>query len=145
MAPNFDRLLKVFWREQPDRVPFYEHLVDTIVMETIMGKPIPPPMRGMDPTAKRASKKAFLQYLVDFFKGLGYDYVPLEMGLKLFRMNTSVSTNIEPLGKTQRGWTDNERSTISSMEEFEDYEWPPIENAIDYEMFEVAQEVLPQE
>ena len=47
MAPNFDRLLKVFWREQPDRVPFYEHLVDTIVMETIMGKPIPPPMRGM--------------------------------------------------------------------------------------------------
>ena len=58
-------------------------------------------------------------------------------------MNTSVSTNIEPLGKTQRGWTDNERSTISNMEEFDDYEWPPIEDAIDYEIFEVAQEVLP--
>ena len=39
--PKFDRLLKVLWGEQPDRVPFFEFLVDDEIIEAITGQPIP--------------------------------------------------------------------------------------------------------
>ncbi len=144
MNPNFERLLKVLWREQPDQVPFYEHIVDPSIMATILGRPMPALM-GLksDAASRRAAKKKYLEYLVAFFKGMGYDYIPLELGLRLFRFNVVTSHDIEPLGKTDRGWVDNDRATIANMDEFRDYEWPAPENAVDYELFELAREVLP--
>lgn len=138
-TPNFDRMLKVLWREQPDRVPFYEHLIDPYVMETIMKKPIP----SLDSNKRIDSKKRYIQYLVDFFKLLGYDCITLEWGLRLFRMNTNTSTRQEPLGRKSRGWVDNDHSTIANQEEFNEYEWPKPEDAIDYELFEIANQVVP--
>jgi len=37
---DYDRLLMVLWNEEPDRVPFYEHLVDNEVIEAITQEPI---------------------------------------------------------------------------------------------------------
>ena len=37
---NFDRLIEVLWNEEPDRLPFYEHLVDNEVIEAITGEPV---------------------------------------------------------------------------------------------------------
>ena len=41
MGPDFERFFKVLWGEEPDHVPFYEHLVDNEVIETIIGEPVP--------------------------------------------------------------------------------------------------------
>ncbi len=96
-----------------------------------------------DGASRQQAKKQYLAYLVEFFQGLGYDYVPLELGLKLFRLNVVTSRDTEPLGKTDRGWVDNDRATIANMDEFREYEWPVPEDAIDYELFDLAHEVLP--
>jgi hypothetical protein len=72
-GPDFGRLLKVLWREQPDRVPFYEHLFDTAVIEIIMGKPVPSYQEtSANDEASRGhrlkSKKAYVSYLAQFCK-----------------------------------------------------------------------------
>ncbi len=59
-APDFKRMLDVLWgRGKPDCAPFYELLVNTPVMESILGKKIP-------------DRKA----TVEFYYRTGYDYVP---------------------------------------------------------------------
>ena len=65
--PDFDRLLSVLWRRRrPDRVPFYELLVNPPFMEKVLGRPVP----------DRAAT-------VEFYHRLGYDYVPAWPGLPL--------------------------------------------------------------
>ncbi len=137
MHPDFNRLLKVLWRETPDRVPNYEHLVDDKVMEAVLHEPVPPVGTTM------ASKERHVAYLVRFFKGLGYDYIPLEIGMRLFRINIDISHSAEPLGKDSRGWVDNNRATIGNREEFDEYPWPEPGNAIDFELLDAARDVLP--
>ncbi len=57
--PDFTRLRMVLKREgEPDRVPFYELLVNERVMEAIMGHEI-----------------HSIRDRVDFYVKLGYDYV----------------------------------------------------------------------
>ncbi|MFX0100209.1 MAG: uroporphyrinogen decarboxylase family protein [Candidatus Hodarchaeota archaeon] len=131
MTPNFNLLEKVLWNEQPDRVPFYEHLVDTTVMEAILGKKMP------------YKKEAHVSFLIEFFERMGYDYVPLELGPRFFRLNTDVSNRQEPLGRGSRDWVDNNRATIANQEEFEEYPWPEPEKAVDYELLEIAGKLLP--
>jgi uroporphyrinogen decarboxylase len=151
MEPNFQRLEAVLWREQPDHVPLYEHLVDGMMMQAILHRPAPhfhaPGGAEKAPDGKKEErlrgKKAYLQYLWDFFGGLGYDYIPFEIGMNLFRLNVAVSNREEPLGRTSRGWVDDSRSTIANMEEFEEYPWPTPETAIDYELLEAADAILP--
>ena len=139
MVPNFERLDAVLRREEPDRVPNYEHLIDTHVMEFIMGKPAPL-IKAHDKT----SKIAHMEYLISFFSRMGYDYVPLELGLNLFRLNVSVSHAKEPLGSSSRSWVDNERATIANCDEFNEYSWPEPSKAVDYQLLEAAGEVLPK-
>jgi uroporphyrinogen decarboxylase len=141
IKPNFDRLLKVVRREQPDRVPLYEHIVDSYIMEAILKKPTPPMSHPKDPYK---AKKRYMAFIYEFFKGLGYDYVPLEIGLRLFRLNSQVSTRKEPLGRESRGWVDDSRATIANKEEFEEYPWPAAEEAIDFELLKAAKEMLPE-
>lgn len=147
-SPDFSRLERVLSREQPDRVPFYEHLVDEGVIEAIMGKPIPGHHgsaggSGLAQPGRIESKKAYIAYMGEFFKGLGFDFVPIEVGLSLFRLNVEVSRHEEPLGRTSRGWVDNSRSTIANLEELAEYEWPEPEAAVDYELLEAARDALP--
>ncbi|MBN2152134.1 MAG: hypothetical protein JW839_11845, partial [Candidatus Lokiarchaeota archaeon] len=84
---DFGRLLKVLWHERPDRVPFYEHLFDDGVIEAIMGHPIPryheAVVEGNRSHAARdrrlKRKAAYIAYLAEFCRGLGFDFVPIEV------------------------------------------------------------------
>lgn len=139
MAPDFERLARVLRREQPDHVPNYEHIIDPAVMTAITGKPPPAIVPGNAP-----SKIAHARYTCQFFKAMGYDYVPMEMPLRLFRLNVIVSSRPGPRGTESRGWVDDNRSTIASSEEFDEYPWPGVEDAIDYEYLVLAAKVLPE-
>jgi uroporphyrinogen decarboxylase len=74
---------------------------------------------------------------------LGFDFVPIEVGMRLFRLNVETSHYEEPLGRSSRGWVDNSRSTIANLEELAEYSWPEPADAVDYELLEVAKEALP--
>jgi len=144
VKPNFDRLLKVLWSEEPDRVPFYEHLVDVEVIQAMMNEPIP------NLVELRASKvdqvkKRFVRILAKFYKGLGYDYVPIELPLSLPRTNIRKGRDTATLSRGIRTWVDENRGTIEKWEDFESYSWPDPEYAVDYSLLEKMCKVLPED
>jgi hypothetical protein len=107
MEPDFERFVKVLWGEEPDHVPFYEHLVDNEVIEAIIGEPIPALLEPGVPRSGEASKadsvkEGFVNCLLRFYKGLGYDYVPLELPLNLPRTNIRLGKDPAPLSRGTR-------------------------------------------
>ncbi|RLF03227.1 MAG: uroporphyrinogen-III decarboxylase-like protein [Thermoprotei archaeon] len=138
--PNFDRLLLVLLREgEPDRVPFYEHFVDDEVIEAITGRPI----TKIDPL-KRLRSREYLQILIEFYYKMGYDYVPLEVPLKLPRKNVLFAEDTAILSRERRSWLGEDFGTIESMEDFEEYPWPEPEEAADLWCFEFLARHLPE-
>ena len=141
MDPNFDDLLKVLNREQPKKVPLYEHIVDDFIMKAILQRN-PSPLRSE--TKPLRKQKVYIRYLLDFFGGLGYDYIPLELGMILPRNNIIIGSYDEPLGKKKRFWVDENRSTIATQEECDEYPWPEPENAVDFKLLKAAAKILPK-
>ena len=98
--PRFERLLSVLFREnEPDRVPFYEHFVDDEMIEAITGRPV----TRIDPL-KRLRSREYLQTLIEFYYKMGYDYVPLEVPLKLPRKNMLYAEDTAILSREKRTW-----------------------------------------
>ncbi len=65
--PDFDRLRKALWCEgEPDRVPLVEAGIDTGIKERFLGRPI-----------------TDLATEIEFWVKAGYDFLPLEFGLRL--------------------------------------------------------------
>lgn len=137
-SPNFERLLKVLWREKPDRLPFYEHLVDNEVIENITGKPITKIL-----ASKGICSKDYLEILVEFYAKLGYDYVPFEVPLNLPRTNVLQTIDVAYLSRGTRTWQDEMKGTIETLEDFERYPWPEVEEAADLSCFEILNKLLP--
>ncbi len=127
--PDCNQFLKVLRREQPDYVPFYEHLADRSIMEAMVGRPFPHNRPGME------NKKKVMQFYVDFYLGNRFDCLPFETGLHLFKMGSQDANG--------RGWANHDVATISNIEEFEEYPWPDIDHAIDFDLIEAAGKVLP--
>jgi len=149
---DFDRLIKVLWNEEPDRVPFYEHLVDNEVIEAITGDPITK-LEIYDPGIARlkgeGSKmmqriKRFAKALVKFYHGMGYDYVPFETPLRIVRTNIREGTDIAKLSRGIRTWVDETKGTIETREDFENYPWPEPEDAADFTIIEEICKILPE-
>ena len=149
MKPDFERFVKVLWGEEPDRVPFYEHLVDNEVIEAIIGEPIPAllepgvPRSGEAPKADSV-KDGFVNGLLKFYKGLGYDYVPLELPLNLPRTNIRQGKDPAPLSRGMRTWVDENRGTIEKREDYESYPWPDSEDLVEYDVLERMCRILPE-
>ncbi|MEM2920712.1 MAG: uroporphyrinogen decarboxylase family protein [Candidatus Bathyarchaeia archaeon] len=139
-SPNIDRLLKVLLREgEPDLVPFYEHFADNEIIEALTGKPVSNELlRG------GISSKRYLETLIEFYNRLGYDYVPLEVPLKLPRKNTLQTHDMAYLSRGMRSWEDENRGTIETVEDFDKYPWPDPEEAAELSAFENLAEALPE-
>jgi uroporphyrinogen decarboxylase len=149
MKPDFERFVKVLWGEEPDRVPFYEHLVDNEVIEAIIGEPIPALLEPGVPRSGEASKadsvkEGFVNGLLKFYKGLGYDYVPLELPLNLPRTNIRQGKDPAPLSRGMRTWVDENRGTIEKWEDYESYPWPDSEDLVEYDVLDRMCGILPE-
>ncbi len=136
--PNFERLLKVLWLEEPDRVPFYEHFVDLEVIEHILSRSL----RDLD-LSKEGHQRIYVESLVKFYKGLKYDYVPFDLPLLLQRTNIAYSKDLAILSRGKRMWVDESRGTIETMEDFKAYPWPDPEEAIDVDLMKLLTRSLP--
>ncbi|MBS7634137.1 uroporphyrinogen-III decarboxylase-like protein [Candidatus Bathyarchaeota archaeon] len=140
--PDYRRLTTILRREgEPDKVPFYEHFVDKEVMETILGEEMPAINQNLNPKLKRKHVAA----LIKFYRKMGYDYVPLEIPLNLPRTNRLRARDTAPLSRGVREWQDENRGEIETMEEFEAYPWPDLDDAADLTYFDMLERLLPED
>lgn len=126
--PNFERVMTVLRREgEPDRVPFFELFHDAQIIQTIMGRPIPP-----EPDAWR-------KYRIEFMIGNGYDYVNGYHTFGFPDVKALVAEDTAQQSKGNRHWQDEHSGPIQDWDGFEQYPWPDIANA----SFEDIEELAP--
>jgi len=135
--PDFDnRLRKVLLCQgEPDRVPLAELIVDPYVMHQYMGKP-----------CWEAKLNERLPDYLDFWHTAGYDYLKLSPSLTLNPADRKPKegerrSDASDLDQA-RSWAPEGTGFITSMQEFESYQWPKL-NEIDYSVFDRVQPLLP--
>lgn len=124
--PDFEQLLKVLWRNgKPSHLPFYEHLASP----GFIGRRTSTPFDKMgydDP--------GYWEIYVDFWMGLGFDCVPMEIPLNC------------PLAHADQGGVSEgseSRSVIHSLADYEAYPWPDETRPIEFKHFEKVASILP--
>ena len=124
--PDFEQFLKALWRRgTPDHLPFYEHLASSGFIGTRTGTEF----QKMQP-----GDSGYWEIYVDFWLGMGYDCIPMEMPLKC------------PLPKAAaEGVSVGSESSavIGSRRDFESYPWPSESDPIDFHAFEIVAGLLP--
>jgi uroporphyrinogen decarboxylase len=111
---------------RPSHLPFYEHIASAGFIARATGQPFDR-MRADDP--------AFWKTYVNFWMGLGFDCVPLEVALKC------------PLAKPEEsGQThaSEAHTVIRDRDDFERYPWPNESDPIDFEPFEIVARLMPE-
>ena len=123
---SFAEFLKVLRREgRPAYLPFYEHIASLGFISRRL---------GVDMSKVPRTGDEFWQLYVDFWLGMGYDGVPLEIGL-----NCPVKQSAEHgLSRTSEAL-----AMIASREDFEQYPWPDVATPIDFKPFEIVAGLLP--
>ncbi|HOJ09863.1 MAG TPA: uroporphyrinogen decarboxylase family protein [Clostridiales bacterium] len=122
---DFSRLKKVLLREgEPDRVPFFEIIVDGKVIEYLTGK------------APSISVNA------EFYIKHGYDYVMSSFGIP-YRMEKlpAADTSLE-LTKERRMFINEQKGIIGNRYEFDTYKWPVVDTEILHKIKKTI-EILP--
>jgi len=147
--PDYNRILMALKREgEPDKVPFYEHLVDKEIIEAVLGKPIPTIPGALSGTyfePPMKHKEMHVLALIKFYRKLGYDYVPFEIPLKLSRTNIEQTKDPARYSRGLRAWQSESKGAITTIEEFENYPWPgEPEEAADLTYIELFDKHLPE-
>ncbi|MFH0797589.1 MAG: uroporphyrinogen decarboxylase family protein [Candidatus Omnitrophota bacterium] len=130
LEPNFERLRRTLFCQEPDRVPLAELLMDREMKDAFLGKPV------------RDTKTD-----VEFWKAAGYDYICIFPAKEMFEQ--SLPTNISYTqtavgeGKFERKWAEGNRGVIACLKEFEEFPWPDSTNA-NYKLVEETKSHLPE-
>ena len=126
MSPDLDRFLSVLRHEgRPGPVPFIELFADQPIMEAVLGRPMAP--SGLQ---DRQAMRAYGDSLIEFYSRLGYDYVPVGVGVG-FQRATAETADTAGLSRGTRHWDNSTTGLIKSWADFEAYPWPKPE-AVDY-------------
>jgi len=125
-TPDFEQFLKVLRRSgKPSHLPFYEHIASPgfIARRT-----------GTDFQRMRPDDPAYWRTYVDFWLGLGFDCVPMEIPPP-FAL---------PPGHGATTESSEARVVIRTMRDFESFPWPSQESPIDFRPFEIVAGMLPE-
>lgn len=127
--PDFAQFLKVLWRQgRPDHLPCYEHIASPGFIarrtETAFDR-----MTPADP--------GYWRIYVDFWVGMGYDCVPLEIPPRL----PLQSSDSESGAKSHRS---EATVCLRNMDDFERYPWPSEAAPLDFAPFEIVAGLLPE-
>ena len=125
-TPDFEQFLKVLRRQgRPSYLPFYEHAASGGFIARRTGKPFEQ-MNGADPI--------FWETYVEFWLGMGFDCIPLEIGLNCPMPDHG--------GKESHG---SESAVVfHNMADFEAYPWPDESAPINFSYFETVAKLLPE-
>ncbi len=125
--PNFDNILKVLKRENPERPTLFEFIIDHKFLKSFS---------GMEPDTEKPNIEYF-RMVIEGFKKAGYDFVSLYSS----RMDTLRFETGEANSKQSK--SQNEGWLINDRESYEKYPWPDIDS-INYEWFDKIEKLLPE-
>lgn len=127
--PDFQRFLAALNKQEPDRVPFAEFIIEPDIRAAFLGHP---PQNHRDQ--------------IDFFTRAGYDYYPLAMSIvdpgRALGGKAAKSFSIFDHAYTERTWAANTQGVISSRDDFLSYPFPKIED-IDIGLLDEVAPLLP--
>jgi uroporphyrinogen decarboxylase len=122
--PNFDNLLKVLNRQQPDRPTLFEFFLNDPLYKKLAGEEV----------ANMTDAMADYRTRIAAFTNAGYDYVTLYgSGFHFPR----------PQVQHLKTRSLNENAVITDMESFQNYPWPDPAG-FDYSILDKVQEMLPE-
>lgn len=137
-APDFERVAAALRRDEPDRVPLGEFLVDPPVKEAFLGKHVGNSLTRADNYDVAAD--------VEFWYRAGYDYMHLAPNyLGLFEGGWNVTEGAYSLyadAPVQKAWMEEHRSVIRGKQDIERYPWPDPD-AVDLSDLLQAANLLP--
>ncbi len=117
---------------EPARIPLYEHFVDYEVVADIMGW-----------TQTAEDQITYWKRLIEFYRQLGYDYLPLEVRPN-FPVPQGVSGDDTAIySRGTRNWVDEHQGPIETRDDLEHANWPDPEDAVDYALFDEIGKLLP--
>jgi len=125
--PNFERVLATFNHEEPDRVPLGDFWADKEAKESFLGKPVDD-----------------IPSEIEFWTKAGFDFVPLPAGLLEPAQSMgkiSVGNDTDKTG-SKREWADEKDGLIKTIEDFEQYEWPTLDD-FSLDKYKIAQDLVP--
>ena len=125
--PDFSQFLKVLWRKgRPAYLPFYEHIASPGFISTRTGKPF---------NKMSMKDKDYWPTYVDFWMGMGFDCIPMEIGL-----NCPLKSSHHE-GAKSRG--SEQSAVITTRAEFDKYPWPAEDKPIEFSHFDTVAKLLP--
>lgn len=127
--PDFAQFLKAVRREGvPDHLPFYEHLAS----EGFIAR-----RTGTRFDEMTQADEGYWKIYVDFWLGMGYDCVPMEIMPNNFNL-----PDHSHHGGDSRG--SEARVVFRTMEDVERFPWPDAADPIDFRPFEIVASLLPR-
>jgi uroporphyrinogen decarboxylase len=127
--PDFGRVLTTFARKEPDRVPLLELYADAEVKAAFLGRPV---------TGMRDE--------VEFHLAAGYDCVPIMLPFVGPRSMTVIDSHRTTYkgGLQERAWVAERDGVITTMEDFDRFQWPEIADAYFGDFEEVRRHLPPE-
>jgi uroporphyrinogen decarboxylase len=140
MAYTFDLIYDAVTRRKiPSVVPLYEHFADDQIVEKIMGYDF-----SRIDGSTLAGQIDLWGKRFEFYRQMGYTYVPFEMGPRFAARQDLISLDTAELSKGNRGWVDEHAGVIQTMADLENPAyWPEGDAAFDYTMFEALVKIVP--
>lgn len=139
IAPNITRFVTALRREEPDRVPLSEFLMDPPVKEAFLGKHVGNSLLGTDGYDVAAD--------VEFWAAAGYDYIHLAPWyLHFFPQGWNVAQSTYSAytdAPVDKAWMEEHQGAIRSREDVARYPWPEPSQA-QYDHIRQAAALLPK-
>jgi uroporphyrinogen decarboxylase len=136
--PNVNRFLTALRREEPDRVPLSEFLMDPPVKEAFIGRHVGNALLGTDDYHVEAD--------VAFWHAAGYDYLHLAPWyLHLFPEGWHVAQGAYSeysQAPVDKAWMEEHQGVIRSRQDVERYPWPDT-SQVQYDHIRQALKILP--
>lgn len=124
-SPDYREFIKAVARSgKPSHLPCYEHLATSNFISRRLGFDI----------SQIEDKTAYWQAYIDFWIQMGFDVVPLEVGL---------NCALAPDQEHALSHSSEAHVVIRDESDFERYPWPSLESPIDFEPFEIVGRLLP--
>jgi len=138
-GPDFERVLAALRREEPDRVPLGEFLVDPPAKEAFLGKHVGDSLIRADEYDVAAD--------VEFWHTAGYDYMHLAPNyLGLFEGGWNIQESdysVYDDGPVQKAWMEEHTSVLRTPQDVAEYPWPSAQD-VDLSDIVRAGELLPE-
>jgi uroporphyrinogen decarboxylase len=128
LRPNIEHLITTLKRGQAPYVPLIELGIHPVVKEKFLNKNI-----------------ITLQDEIEFWHEAGYDYVKLQPGVDFNpgKIGDEKHATFQEDGTISRKWASEGKGIITSIEEFEKYQFPD-KHDFDYSKFEKVKKLLPE-